>query len=64
MSRMLQDQITRLRTEAQACREVASRISLRTAAQALLETAKAFDLQAEMLERSRDKQQTRVEVTA
>ncbi|MFC0389587.1 hypothetical protein [Muricoccus vinaceus] len=57
MSQMLQDQIAKLHDEAQACREVASHISLRVAAESLLETARAFDRQAALLERLREKEE-------
>ena len=64
MSQMLQRQIARLHAEAQSCREVASRISLRAAAEPLLERARAFERQAASLEAMCGQQQAGAKLNA
>lgn len=58
MSHISQDQIAKLQQEARTCREVASQISSRTAAAALLEAAQSFDHQAAMLRQLHKQQKT------
>jgi len=54
MNRLIDRQIAKLRSEALACRQVASQISLRVAAEALLETGQALERQAAALEHLRE----------
>ena len=64
MSQMLRDQIAKLHAEARTCREVASHISLKIAAESLLETARAFERQATTLESLYERQQSKTQVKA
>ncbi|MBI0539456.1 hypothetical protein D9599_28475 [Roseomonas sp. KE2513] len=50
MSQLLKNQLTKLQNEALACREAASQTRPKTAAEALLETARAFEQQAAALQ--------------